>query len=150
MLCALAVAAPVLTSSAHPDAAAAVYLGFSGVCHQIPARSFFIAGFPLAVCHRCAGIYLGLFLGALIANRGIHRTPAIRRAWVLAAIAPILVDVLASYLGIWSSMCLSRFLTGLLFGLPLSPLLVRGIEEFIAEAPWRRFACNPYPKGGLS
>jgi uncharacterized membrane protein len=39
---------------------------FSSICHQIPERSFQLAGEPLAVCARCTGIYFGFALAALV------------------------------------------------------------------------------------
>jgi uncharacterized membrane protein len=139
-LCAIILAPPILMSAGLPVAAAAVYLFFSPICHQLPARSFALLGFPLAVCHRCFGIYLGLFLGSLIPNPWMHRSPAIRRYWVLAATAPLALDALLPCCGLWVNTGVSRFVTGLCFGIPIASLLVRGIGEFIHEARWQRFA----------
>lgn len=35
------------------------------VCHQLPDRSFFLAGRQLPVCARCTGLYLGVAAGLL-------------------------------------------------------------------------------------
>jgi uncharacterized membrane protein len=57
--------------------------GFAVVCHQRPARSFWIFGGSVAVCSRCLGIYLGAALGLLLrASRAI----AMRLLFVAAAI----------------------------------------------------------------
>jgi uncharacterized membrane protein len=139
-VCALILAPPVFLSIGCPAAAALVYFFFSPVCHQMPERSFAILGLPLAVCHRCFGIYLGLFVGSLMRQLWMHRTPEARRYWVLAAMVPLALDALLPYSGLWANTALSRFATGLLFGIPIASLLVRGIEEFFHEAPWPRFA----------
>jgi uncharacterized membrane protein len=141
-LCACICAPPVLVSAGCPVAAAFVYCVFAPVCHQISARSFELLGLPLAVCHRCFGIYLGLFLGSLIRNPWMHRSPRTRRRWVLAAIAPLAFDALLPWSGLWDNTPASRFATGLLFGIPIASLLVRGIEEFLMDAPWRRIAAG--------
>jgi uncharacterized membrane protein len=39
--------------------ALAVYFVGHLICHQLPARSFQLAGVPLPVCARCTGIYAG-------------------------------------------------------------------------------------------
>ncbi|MBC7262568.1 MAG: DUF2085 domain-containing protein, partial [Chloroflexi bacterium] len=41
------------------------YIGLflSGVCHQFPEHSFFIAGVQMPLCARCTGTYLGALLG---------------------------------------------------------------------------------------
>src|SRR5262249_26791053 len=38
---------------------------FSLVCHQMPERSFYLFGHPLAVCARCTGIYFGIAVGMI-------------------------------------------------------------------------------------
>ena len=43
-----------------------LYIFFHQVCHQLPDRSFFWFGHPLAVCHRCLGLYLGFWVGLLL------------------------------------------------------------------------------------
>ena len=106
----------------------------------MPERSFALLGVSLAVCHRCCGIYLGLFLGSLMKDPWMHRSPLTRRRWVLAATVPLALDALLPYAGLWANTDLSRFITGLWFGIPTASLLVRGFEEFLNEAPWQRFA----------
>jgi uncharacterized membrane protein len=151
ILCLSFTAAPVLAAHAFDGTAAMLYLFFSFICHQIPERSFLVCGHTLAVCHRCSGIYLGLFLAALIDLSFIHKSPRVRRCWILAATAPLVLDALLPCVGLWHSGDLSRFLTGMLFGTAASPLLVRGVTELLQEAPWRRLPFrNLSFKGGVS
>ena len=110
-----------------------------------------LSGGSLAVCHRCSGIYLGMFLGALFNIHAMHRSVRARRFLVLGAIIPIVFDALAPLAGLWTSTGLTRFSTGLLFGMLASSLLVRGFSEFMQEAPWQRLTTlNSQLKGGLS
>jgi len=139
-LCAFILAPPVLAAAGWDAAATVVYFFFSPVCHQAPERSFELLGIPLAVCHRCSGIYLGLFLGSMLRNPWIHRSPAARRRWILAAAVPLVLDALLPCCGLWVNTAASRFATGLCFGIPVASLVVRGIAEFLTEAPWRRFS----------
>jgi len=39
------------------------YLVGTGICHQYPSHSFFVAGQQLPLCARCTGIYLGALMG---------------------------------------------------------------------------------------
>jgi uncharacterized membrane protein len=139
VLCALILAPPVLVSAGCHSVAAVIHLFFSPFCHQIPERSFALLGVSLAVCHRCFGIYLGLCLGSLIHNPWMHRSNAVRRRWVLVSTVPLVLDALLPYTGLWHNTGVSRFATGLCFGIPVASLLVRGVGEFLNEAPWRRF-----------
>ncbi|HHJ52896.1 MAG TPA: DUF2085 domain-containing protein [Caldithrix abyssi] len=40
-------------------AGSAIYFFMDPVCHQLPQRSLFIGGLPMAVCARCFAIYSG-------------------------------------------------------------------------------------------
>ena len=66
VLASAAVMTPYLAASGYTLFAAAIFWFFSPVCHQDPARSFWLFGAPLAVCARCLGIYLGAAAGAWI------------------------------------------------------------------------------------
>ena len=44
-----------------------VYFMGGVVCHQLPERSFFLWGSQMPVCARCAGIYVGAAVSALVA-----------------------------------------------------------------------------------
>jgi hypothetical protein len=70
---ALLVLAPWVAAEAHATPIesgfllAAYALG-SGICHQRPERSFFLWAHQMPVCARCAGIYAGAALAAIIAT----------------------------------------------------------------------------------
>lgn len=116
--------APLLSTSGYGLAALAILLFFSPVCHQDPARSFWILGTPIAVCARCLGIYLGAALGAWI--------PAPRRMLLsgLALFAALnLVDVLteaAAWHGNWK---LTRLILGALLGLAAGSLVANSMKR---------------------
>lgn len=144
-----ALAAPLCASHGRPTLAAALYLAFSGVCHQIPERSFLIDGHPLAVCHRCAGVYLGLFLAAALLRPRAPRSPSARRLWVLAVVAPLALDVILERTGLWHGAGGVRFATGLLFGIGTAPLLLCGLTEWLQEIRWPAAVGDPHFKRGL-
>lgn len=144
-------AAPFLSARGCEPAATLLYFFFSPVCHQIPERSFHLSGHAWAVCHRCAGIYFGFLLAAVLGNPFIRRSPEDRRRWVLAAGIPLLLDALLPCTGLWNSTALSRFPTGMLFGYGTSSLLVLGVAEWLREIRWWRLPIlDPRLKGGLS
>src|SRR5262245_10727933 len=51
-----------------PDFGRALDWGFAWVCHRSLSRTLYLAGAPMPVCSRCAGIFAGLALGALLAR----------------------------------------------------------------------------------
>lgn len=139
-LVALIVAPPVLAHRAHFAGASAIYFMFSGVCHQIPERSFAVWGIPFAVCHRCFGIYLGLAIGSLI--KFPSGAAVKRRLWVAAATLPLLVDASLPFTGLGNNIPAGRFLTGLLFGTMLGSVFLQGILELAQKAPRQRLICK--------
>jgi uncharacterized membrane protein len=139
----LIIAAPVLESRGHAAAGWMVYRLFAPLCHQIPERSFYVAGHPLAVCARCAGIYAGfiacLFVYPLV--RSLKRTETPRRAWLIAAALPTTVDFLVNFTGLWHNTHTSRLLTGALVGACAVFFIVPGLIE-IAQTFGRNFAAR--------
>ena len=147
------VAAPLLASWGHTLSAAFIYLIFSPVCHQLPHRSFALHGFPWAVCNRCAGIYCGFFAGSLLPLGRFVRSlsAARRRTCVLVAAAPLMLDVILPYAGLWTGTPSSRFASGFVFGGMLMGLLVPGAGEFLSMNRFRRRSGSHFsqPEGGL-
>jgi len=155
-----ALAAPLLFSGSFPTASFFTYLPFSFTCHQLPERSFMLLDHPLAVCHRCSGIYLGLFLGTLLSplfNRISPRarraciisssdiptdtaliSPRARRACIISASALLALDAVIPLTGLWSGFTLCRFLTGFIFGASAAPFAVIGLEEILMTIFGRR------------
>lgn len=114
----LIIGAPIALKAGHPFWGLTIYRAFSYVCHQIPERSFFIAGHPFAVCSRCTGLYVG-FAVATIAYplvRSLRQTEAPARKWLFLAAAPLAIDFTVGFLGIWNNTHFSRFATGALLG----------------------------------
>jgi uncharacterized membrane protein len=119
-----------------------LYAVFDPVCHQIGERSFQLWGEPLAVCHRCTGLYLGFALGIAIwpaLPRTAERLLARPRAIVLFAI-PLAIDavVLAA-----SNTAASRFATGLIAAFPVALFALAAAAQLA-----RRFNGGPHANSG--
>jgi uncharacterized membrane protein len=142
-LCLLILAPPFLAVHSHPVSSALAYFLFSPLCHQIPERSFHLYGHPLAVCHRCTGIYFGLFLGMLlpVTKSWQFNSPLRRRLFVLCMCTPILLDFFLSYFGIWAGAPLIRFATGIIFGSSGAFLLALAFCDYSVENNLK----NPFP-----
>lgn len=111
----LIVVAP-LTAESH--LATSIYRGFAAFCHQLPERSYFIAGHKFAVCSRCTGLYAGfaftfLLYPLLRPLRSIDWPPPV---WLVLAAVPMAIDFGLTFLGIWENTHTSRLLSGLLLG----------------------------------
>ncbi len=112
-------AAPVAASRGWA-AAPLLYAFFDPVCHQIAERSFHLGPEPLAVCHRCTGLYVGFALGLLAAPFF-----GSARRWLLEEPKRILLFFLPLALDwIWiGNTASTRFSTGLLAAMPIAVLL---------------------------
>lgn len=117
-LVAMIVSAPLAQANGHAAFALEIYRAFSFVCHQIPERSFHLAGYKFAVCSRCTGLYSGFALATLIYPivRSLRRTETPRIIWLFLAAAPLAIDFSLGYFSIWQNTYASRFATGALLG----------------------------------
>ncbi len=123
--------APLAAASNHPQLALSVYGPFSTLCHQIPERSFFIAGHKLAVCARCTGLYAGFALTMLLYPlvRSVRSVSTPSPKWLFLAAIPMAIDFNLTFFNIWENTHSSRFLTGFLLGGAAVFYLVPGIAD---------------------
>ena len=135
------VGAPLFQSTGHASFASAVYKAFSFVCHQIPERSFHLAGHQFAVCSRCTGLYAGFAVAALVypLAYSLKRNDTPRRLWLILAAVPLLIDFSLTYFGVWSNSHLTRFSTGALLGAVAVFYVMPGLVE-LSSTIMRRFA----------
>ena len=113
---ALLMSAPIL-----PGSISAVLYGLgSFICHQIPERSFHIAGFQLPVCARCLGLYAGGACG--IACRGwlveaVRALAAPTTRWLAGVAAmPTAFTLLLEWAGVWDPSNVTRAIAGVPLG----------------------------------
>ncbi|HSP62255.1 MAG TPA: DUF2085 domain-containing protein [Pyrinomonadaceae bacterium] len=139
-LVAMIVGAPLAQASGHSAFASPIYRAFSFVCHQIPERSFHLAGHQFAVCSRCTGLYSGFAVAALVypLAYSLKRIDTPRRLWLILATVPLLIDFSLTYFGVWSNTHLTRFSTGALLGAVSVFYVMPGLVE-LSSAFVRRF-----------
>jgi len=92
-------------SSPTATAAGILYTGAARICHQRPERSFRLAGVPLPVCARCAGLYVSGAAGALLAflvvsRHGPPRAPRRTRAILILAALPTAAALALEFAGL--------------------------------------------------
>lgn len=123
--------APFLQYTGHQHSASLIYQIFSPLCHQMETRSFSLFGFPLAVCARCTGIYIGFLAGVLYLlatlNKPLRTTPW--RGYLFLLFMPALLDFVLNVFGVFSSPGFWRALTGFLLGVILPFYIMPGVCE---------------------
>lgn len=125
------VAAPLAAAAHHDHLAGTLYRSLGILCHQLPERSFFIAGQKFAVCSRCTGLYLGFVATLLLYPllKSLRRTDLPSRKWLFAAAIPLLIDFSLTLFGIWENTHTTRFLTGMLVGSVVVFYVMPGVVE---------------------
>lgn len=87
---------------------------YMNVCHQQPDRSFWILGYPVALCCRCYGFYLGVVLSALISLLNSFRVNI--KIFVLL-LALIIFDIVFNVIFKISTGNIIRFIVGIMMGI---------------------------------
>lgn len=126
-------AAPLLRSSGL-HSANFIYLAFSSVCHQIPERSYHLAGNPLAVCSRCLGVYAGFFTGILVYPLLPRQTVkwAEKRGYLIILTSiPLLIDAAGGILRLWISPLPLRSITGFVWAFSFPVYWFKALFELV-------------------
>ncbi len=105
------------------------------LCHQRPERSFRLWGVQMPVCARCAGLYAGAALGAVVAGVWVSGR-RLSVAWdstlrwvVLAAAVPTAASVALEVAGVFEGSAVIRATGGVPLGAAVSwvvSLVIRG------------------------
>lgn len=133
-------AAPLALARGSVQTASSIYYVFSFVCHQIPERSFHLAGHKFAVCSRCTGIYAGFALAVLFypLARPLDETETASRIWLVLAALPLGIDFALGYFNIWANTHASRFITGALLSSVAAFYIVPGLVDISSTIIRRR------------
>lgn len=146
---ALPLLAPWLLARGAPWPARAIRFAYSFTCHQLPERSFFVAGHQVCYCQRCTAIYSGLFLFGLAYGALGRRLRPLRWPWLALLWAPMALDGFTQLFGWRESTWELRVATGALFALSCVwfgfPHLRRAFAEIRAPLEGR-FAPGPRPR----
>jgi len=127
----LIVLPPVLLANGSDNISSPIYYFFSFICHQIPERSFHVAGHQFAVCSRCFGVYFGLLAGFLIYPfwRNIDEIEPLPRIWLFLSLIPIGIDWSLTVFGIWENTHVSRLITGMILGVACATFIIPALVE---------------------
>ena len=133
------IGAPLAYRHGYRTFSTGIYETFSFVCHQIPERSFHLAGHKFAVCSRCTGLYSGFAFTALVYPllQSLRRTYTPRLFWLFLAALPLAIDFLLGYFNVWHNNHLSRFVTGALLSSVAVFFIIPGLIELSSSVGQR-------------
>ncbi len=129
---ALAIAPPLLHHWGHDATAAFVFRIFRWACHQLPQRTLFVLGEPMAVCARCFALAAGLVLGSVLFAR-LPKLPRVPLWAIGVAMLPLGLDGFTQLFGFRESTNTLRVLTGGLLGAVTSLWAIASIRTAIDE-----------------
>ncbi len=125
---------PLLMSTGSPlseSIAGIIMAAYHTTCHQLPDRSLFVFGYPMAVCSRCFAIYAAFLLGGILFYFLRNRLkPWDIKLYILLCV-PMAIDGFAQLFGVpiprgidagglvWTTLSNNeiRVVTGAIFGL---------------------------------
>ncbi len=82
-------------------------------CHQRPDRSFWLMGYPVALCCRCLGFYTGVFISSIGVLLGKFKLQA---KFLVILILFVFIDLLLNFIFNINTSNFLRFITGILMG----------------------------------
>jgi uncharacterized membrane protein len=115
----------IVTPLAEAWLGALMYAVGAVICHQIPERSFHLAGFQLPVCARCVGLYAGASVAASVhvlggfindSMRWRILSPRTARYVFLVSAAPTLLTVGLEWADVWRGTNVTRAIAGIVLG----------------------------------
>lgn len=107
-------------------------LFFVPMCHRLPERTLSLAGVAMPLCSRCAGIFAGVALGALLMRPRVEI--ARWRILVVVAGALMLLDVVTQDLGLHPIWHATRIASGLLFGYAIAAACLLAMRNAAGDA----------------
>lgn len=142
----------IATALAPLPLATAMYTAGAVICHQIPERSFHLAGFQFPVCARCLGVYAGAAVGASIHALGvliassarwrILSPRAARRVFLVSAL-PTLLTIGLEWGGVWPGTNVVRAMAGLALGVGGALVVMSAVATLHYNACQRRRPIGP-------
>lgn len=96
-------------------------------CHQQPDRSFWLFGYPVALCCRCYGVYLSTMISSILV---IFNKLKLNRRTIVVLILVTVIDIYINYgmgIRIHNTGNVIRFIVGIIMGL----LITVGINRIL-------------------
>ena len=124
-------------------------IGFS-VCHQLSARSLHFGDIIIPICSRCTGIYTGFFISALVLlilfrKKENDLPPLYIMIILIIFFLSMIIDGAGSYLGLYETNNIIRFITGLLSSASIMVILYPiFVFQYYQNSKKEKIFKNPY------
>lgn len=105
---------PIAAAIGQYDLSAHLTSLFVHSCHQQPDRSFWMAGYPAALCARCYGFYIGVLTSSFFA---IFNRLNIKLNHFIILLLLVTIDIIMNVFVNINTGNIARFISGLIMGL---------------------------------
>ncbi len=108
-----AILPPILANFGYYDLSGKITFWLSGACHQKPTHTFWLLGFPLALCCRCFGFYIGCVVSSifvLLKNIKINK-------FIILVTSYGIIDLFINYVLSINTGRYSKFISGICLGI---------------------------------
>lgn len=124
--------APILAHNQYYDLSAKLTSIFVYSCHQQPDRSFWLLGYPVALCCRCYGVYFATMITSIVA---IFNKLKLNKITIIILILISAIDIYINYgmgIRVHNTGNIIRFIVGIIMGL-LITVCINGIFNIKKE-----------------
>ena len=112
--------APVFAHYKQYDISAKLTSLYIYSCHQQPDKSFWIMGYPIALCCRCLGFYIGVSLSSIFY---IFHNKKLQFKFFVFILLFVLLDLISNCLIKYYTHNAIRFIVGLMMGLLFTSII---------------------------
>jgi len=127
------VAIPVMMAMGLQSVAEPLFASYRLICHQLPYRTFFLMGHPMAMCQRDVAIYGTMAAAGIVFALTGGRWRPLPWRWYFTLLLPMAMDGTTQLFGLRESNWELRLLTGALFAIGTVWLAYPHLERFAAE-----------------
>ena len=126
------IAAPILAHFKYYDLSSMFTSLYLYSCHQQPDRTFWIFGYPMALCCRCLGFYIGVFIFGILDL--FDKLKVNFKTFIILLLITI-IDIIINYGLVMrhNTGNITRFIVGLIMGL----LFITAIS-YLFKRNWRK------------
>lgn len=108
------VLAPIMAHYEYYEISAKLTSTYMFSCHQQPNRSFWLMGYPIALCCRCLGFYIGVSISSIIA---IFHKKNLKLKYIMPILILVIIDLFSNYILKHSTHNNIRFCVGVMMGI---------------------------------
>lgn len=110
----IAMITPLLAAGSWSGVSEGIYHAYSFICPQRPDHTFFLNGHPMAFEQRDLSMHIGFAVAGLLYLRVHFLRKPVSTVWLVIGVAPMLIDVAISTVGLLPATAISRTWTGAL------------------------------------